>query len=427
MKILHATHSATKGGAARASFRLHVALREMDVASAMLVADCGMPEKGVHTVQQSPLFRRAARRTERAFMKMQRTSNTVLHSPALVPGVAYRALMASRPDIIQLHWVGAGFLSIEQIGRLASRRRLVWRMPDMWPFCGSEHVTEIGDRRPQEGYSRFNRSTTHEGLDIDRLVWLRKRRSWRHPIRLIATSRWLADQASTSALMAGWPISIIPNALNLDAFAPVDRSLARRSIGVSPDVLLIAFGADGGPKQLHKGWEILKDSLQILSKSVNRLQLAIFGTSNREEIDGLPFPVHDLGYIRDDRMLAKVYSAADVVVVPSLREAFGQVASEAQACGAPVVAFTQTGIADIIEDGVTGVLVDEMTPAALSAGIRNALSQLSDLTTRNACSCRARRLFSPRRVAAMYLDVYSDLIASELHVASSQGDRPREW
>ena len=77
-----------------------------------------------------------------------------------------------------------------------------------------------------------------------------------------------------------------------------------------------------------------------------------------------------MGILRDPYTLAALYSAADVMIVPSLQESFGQTASEALACGTPVVAFNTSGLKDIIDHQRNGYLAKPFEPTDRAAGIR---------------------------------------------------------
>lgn len=87
------------------------------------------------------------------------------------------------------------------------------------------------------------------------------------------------------------------------------------------------------------------------------------------------FPIHYAGRVVDDPRLRLLHDAADVMVVPSRQEAFGQSASEAHACGTPVVAFRPGGLTDIVDARGTGVprrgerLWDPARVAGLSAEV----------------------------------------------------------
>jgi glycosyltransferase involved in cell wall biosynthesis len=97
--------------------------------------------------------------------------------------------------------------------------------------------------------------------------------------------------------------------------------------------------------------------------------LVVFGSSKPKKPQGFKQKAHYLGHLHDDVSLRVLYSAADVMVVPSLQEAFGQTASESMACGTPVVAFGATGLLDIVEHQKTGYLAKPFEVSDLAAGI----------------------------------------------------------
>jgi glycosyltransferase involved in cell wall biosynthesis len=121
--------------------------------------------------------------------------------------------------------------------------------------------------------------------------------------------------------------------------------------------------------------------------------------------------VIDIGRIYDEELLAKLYSAADVFVMPSRQEAFGQVASEAQACGTPVVAFNNSGPIDIVDHLQTGYLAKPFDTFDLATGIVWAIDQKDGGTVlSNQSRERAKELFSPQVAGKKYLDMYSSML-----------------
>src|SRR3970282_1972362 len=86
--------------------------------------------------------------------------------------------------------------------------------------------------------------------------------------------------------------------------------------------------------------------------------------------DGSPIPgMRAMGYIKDPRRLAMLYSSADVFVGPSLEEAFGQVFIEAAACGTPSIGYPVGGVPEAILDGVSGRIAESVGPGSLAAAI----------------------------------------------------------
>lgn len=291
---------------------------------------------------------------------------------------------------------------------------MVWTLHDMWAFCGAEHYAEDGpDARWRDGYSRANRPPGLRGLDIERWTFARKTRHWKQPIHIVTPSTWLADCVRQSALMRHWPVSVIPNALNTNLFKPLDRNFARQALGIPQDKTIILFGALGGTGDPRKGFAHLQSALQHLAGGRDgRIDAicVIFGERPPQSPPDLGLPTQWMGYFHDELSLALLYSAADVMVVPSLQENAPQTATEAQSSGCPVVAFNTTGLPDVIADRDTGYLARPFDAADLAHGIRW-VTQDRDRQARLAAAARERavRLWSADMVANQYLQLFRQL------------------
>ena len=412
VNIIHLNHSDVLGGAARAAYRIHRALRRHQLDSLMAVDSKFSDDWSV----QGPRgrFDKALARLRpvvgAASVSFLKTNNAILHSPALLPSRWPMRLANLKHVILHLHWICGEMLSIPEIGRLP--RPVVWTLHDMWAFCGAEHYTE--DFRWRDGYVRSNRPAYESGLDLNRWVWERKQKYWKRPFYIVTPSHWLGQCVRESALMRGWPVTVIPNALNTDVWAPVERSLARRLLGLPQDEPLVLFGAMGGGQHRIKGFDLLRASLAHLRDQRRDLCLLVFGQSAPRESEGLGFPVHYLGHLHDDLSLRVLYSAADVMVVPSRQEAFGQTASEAHACGTPVIAFDTCGLPDIVSHMETGYLARPFDTEDLAAGIEWVLADYSrqEELSRNARDMAVER-FSDAVVVPQYLAIYEKAIAEQ--------------
>jgi glycosyltransferase involved in cell wall biosynthesis len=119
-----------------------------------------------------------------------------------------------------------------------------------------------------------------------------------------------------------------------------------------------------------------------------------------------PPDVEYIGEIDDSEKSAFLSGAIALLAPVAWPEPFGLVLIEAMACGTPVIAFNQGAIPEIIEDGVTGFVVEDARQAAAAA---NRVSQLS----REAIRRRFEERFTARRMACDYLAVYESLIELE--------------
>lgn len=127
------------------------------------------------------------------------------------------------------------------------------------------------------------------------------------------------------------------------------------------------------------------------------------------EIDARIDHVH-LGSADDPRLAVTAYNCADVAVLPSRQEAFGQVVIEAMACGVPVVGFATGGILDAVADGETGFVAPEVTSGSLSTALVRALSDRPALQAmRVSCRRVVERRFAAGVVAGEYQALYRAL------------------
>jgi len=412
MKIAIVSHSDLAGGAARAADRLHREFLAAGLDSRMHVSfkhskSASVVEPATRTGRAWSLLRPAL---AHAIQGLQRSGDQNWRSLGLLPGFADRRLLAEAPDVVNLHWIGDETLSIGEVARLARRRPLLWTLHDMWPFCGAEHYTdERATARWRHGYPVSSRPSSQAGLDIDRWTWSRKAAAWRDipPIHLVAPSRWMAACAAQSALMQNWPLTVIPNVLDLNKFRPMPRGTARQILGLPIDGPMLLFGSIGGNEANRKGWDLLSQSLANLASAHPDVTCVIIGQDRPANPPDLGLPTRWLGMLHDDTSLALAYAAVDVTVVSSRQDNLPQMATEAQACGCPVVAFNTGGLSDAVEHLCTGYLAQPFDAGDLANGIRWILADTErGAGLGGAARRRSERLWSADVVVAQYLSAY---------------------
>lgn len=417
------------GGAARGTARIIQAIRThadgIDLEVRTALRDPGLPDVNVGMPRRRGLVQRTLSRqlSSLADRVPVRMVDPVMHSRADVrTGLAVETNRRG-VDVVNLHWLGTGTLSVGEISRISAP--VVWTLTDMWPFCGAEHYA--WDERFVSGYRRENRPSGERGPDWNRVVWRRKIRAWRRPMRVIAKSEWMADCVRRSALMSEWPVRVIPNPIDTTVWRPLNRTHSRVALGLPSDGAVVAFGAVGGSGQPVKGGDLLFAALEHLATGPSRtegLRVLVFGDRRpAARTERVPFPVHRVGRITDDRLLRLAYAAADVVVVPSRLENLGNVAIEAQACARPVVAFDVGGFRDIVVDGETGLLAPAGDAEALARCIARVLEKDARRDEMGEAGRRvAQSRFDPRRVAAEYAEILAEAADSGPR-RSSRADR----
>jgi glycosyltransferase involved in cell wall biosynthesis len=417
MKPLVVSNSDEAGGAARAALRLTSALRDTGIDCALLPAT---KQTDHHWVWGNRQFSRDFKARARSAIGRKVAGVTGgagggLRSINCLPSALPNMIANSDRDLVNLHWIGGETLSIEAVGKIT--KPIVWTLHDMWAFAGAEHYTDDGpDARWRTGYPSGAGNRHAGGIDIDRITWRRKARAWKAQ-HVIAPSNWLARCARESALMADWPVHVVPNALDTARFNVWPKEVARGLLGLPQDVPLLCFGADGGTQDSRKGWDLLSLALQSVAASVPGANAVIFGQSAPAVPLSLPMKPYYTGVLRDDATLALVYNAVDVLVVPSRQDNLPQTGTEAQACGCPVVGFDIGGMPDIVVDGETGLLVRPYDSGQLAGAIVRLLEdvQMRRKMGENA-SLRAARLWSPHIVARQYASVFDRALAGDFAI-----------
>ena len=406
MKVIHLSNS-NGGGAGIAAYRIHKSLIEIGLNSEMWV---NLPINKDNSVKSSKnifnnFYTFMRRNSKKPLMLFFKTKNPILHSPSFLSSSWVKKINMSDADVVNLHWVQHEMLSVSDISKI--NKPLVWTLHDMWSFCGAEHVS--WDERWLDGYNIDNRPSHEKGFDINRWTWLRKMKYWKKPIQIITPSTWLKECVNKSKLMKNWPCKTIPNVINTSLWKPEDKSLSRKILNLPKKDFILAFGSFNANQEYHKGFDLLQEALQkIQRENLIKFHLIIFGQKKTNKNLTLKIPLHNLGYL-DEVKLKKLYSAADAVVVPSRLEAFGQIASEASACGTPVISFNTSGLKDIIIDRETGYLAEKFDIEDLSKGIKWVLenSEIKQL------GYNARKHvtdnFSSDIVAKKYLETYKEV------------------
>lgn len=370
MKVLLVSNYDIKGGAARASYRLHKGLQSTGVNSQILVGSKSSNDENVRLMPSKlgDKFKGIRAKLNRLPLKVYPKLGQVIFSPQWVPDSLASEVAKINPDVINLHWVCEGYMQIETLPKF--NKPIVWTLHDMWAFTGGCHYSENCDRY-LDACGACPQLHSTKDADISRWIWQRKAQSWQNlDLTLVTPSNWLAECAKSSSLLKKYPVKVIANGLDAEVYKPLNRPQVRSSLNLPQNKHLVLFGAMQGTGDRWKGFPLLVPALQSLSKSgwQDKIELLVFGSSQPENPIDVGFKTHYLGRLEDD-CLAKVYAAADVMVVPSRYEAFGQTASEALACGTPVVAFDVTGLKDIVDRQHNGYLAQPYDSEDLARGI----------------------------------------------------------
>lgn len=437
MRILSVNTNDTHGGAARAAMRIMQGVQQQGVEIQMLVKEKQSAINEVVALQQFLpqskwyyLVDWIAQKIKNKYYHLlwhsyQKTKENVFMSDSRGTRLG-GALQKLDYDVLHMHWINQRFIKLQD---LPKDKPIVWTLHDAWPFCGVCHYfldckqynTHCGDC-----------PMLHSGKmhDLAFRIFEEKLRAYQNMnLHIVTPSSWLGECARQSVLLGKFPVTVIPNCLEIDVYRPlteqeVDKRLSvairqnpalyvmMRAVGEKAAKPLILYGAMNAATDRIKGFASLLSTLQLLDKQGFVANLVVFGASESD----LPMQfehinVHFVGYISDTDTLVTLYNLADLMVVPSLTENLSCAIMESLSCATPVCCFDIGGNSDMVEHQVNGYLAKEKDSEDFARGIRWCLDNNKDGSLSVAARQKVMDNYTIDRVGKQYVDLYESIIS----------------
>lgn len=305
---------------------------------------------------------------------------------------------------------------------------------ELWRILRGERFDVLHTHNPKPGlYGRVIGRLAGVPIVVNTLhgLYATERDPWGKRM-LVYALEWIAARFSDAELVQNvedlelitrWRIvparraRLLGNGIDLDRFDPGHvpdeaRLAVRRVIGAQEHEIVVGIV---GRLVAEKGYPELIAAAELLDP---RFVVIAVGPEDPEKADRLPAGLQErarrsgmrfLGFRAD---IEAVYRAMDIFVLPTRREGFPRAAMEAAAMGLPVVASDVRGCRQVVEDGVTGMLVHPADPAALAAAIER-LGGDERLRETMGAAGRRRALndFDERRVVDIVIETYHELRA----------------
>lgn len=414
MRVLLINTSERIGGAAIAANRLMEALKRIGVKAQMLVRDRQTQQLTVKAVRQSwllplmfvwerlvILFHNGLHRGTMWLVDIANTGVDVTTLPEF-----------QQADVVHLHWVNQSFLSLDGIRRiLASGKRVVVTMHDMWYFTGICHYSGDCDRYKSQCQQCPLLGSSGLGKDLALRVFTEKLDMYATmPITFVGCSQWMTDMARQSTLARGHRVVCIPNAINTDNYRPEDMLSARAALRLPSDKRLVLFSSQRITDE-RKGFHLLSQALQRIvdehPQMRDQLGLVVVGGEAETVKHSVPVPVYPISYVSKEAALVQLYNAVDVFVTPSLQDNLPNTIVEALACGTPCVGFAVGGIPEMIDHQVNGYVAAYRDADDLGRGILWTIDPQRQAALAKAARRKALDTYSEERVAKRYAEVYA--------------------
>lgn len=390
MKVLLISTSERSGGGAIAARRLMEALNKNGVKAKLMVRDKQSDAVTVVSVgNKLPKLIERLTLLPRCGFRLSRLWQADIANV----GISITGTKEFREaDVIHLHWVNQGMISLDEMGRiLSSGKRVVWTLHDEWPYLGVCHYR--GECKEKE----CRRCPLLCG-SLPYYIYARKRtlyESW-HPI-FVGCSNWITEEARKA--LPGERVEHINNCVPAEMFHSIDMHEARKALSLPDDKRLLLFCSQKVTDE-RKGMNYLVEALTKLHE--DNLQLVIVGKDSEQ----IPLPdsirAYRFGSV-GEQMMPLLYSAADAFVTPSLQDNLPNTIAEAMSCGTPCVGFNVGGIPEMIDHLENGYVAHYRDAADLAEGIRFVLGH--DL--RDAAHRKAAEAYGETRVAQQYMKLYA--------------------
>ena len=411
MRVLVVNTSEKTGGAAIAANRLTRALNHNGVEAQMLVRDRNTDSSCV--VNIPPSWRLKAKFLwERGIIWLANglSKQNIFQVDIANAGTDITGMEAFKwADVIHLHWTNQGYLSLNDLDKiLSSGKPVVVTMHDQWYFTGICHYSGDCDKYQSqcEKCPMLNRG----GMDLAKRVFTRKQLIYAGKnITFVGCSRWIVNLASKSRLTQGHRVTNVPNAIDTSVFSPAEQAEARKAHGLPIDKKLLLFGAQRITDE-RKGFRYLAEACDYITKNqpaiAKDLEVVVLGGDAQRVASALPFPVHVVNYLSDEKDIALLYSAVDLFVTPSLQDNLPNTIVEAMSCGTPCVGFNVGGIPEMIDHQVNGYVATYRDSVDLAEGIAWALEQTRHSQLREQARKKAVATYGEATIAQRYLEVY---------------------
>ena len=418
MKVLLVGKSTKNGGAAIASYRLMEILRESGVDVKMLVQEGGNTDAAVFSTSRSVLkkwinFLRFV--LERLVFLRQERSKSIrfLFSIANTGESIVRNKHVMEADIIHLHWINAGFLSLKSLKELIQLGKpVVWTFHDMWPFTGGCHYAlDCREYTRECGQCPYLKNPGK--ADLSHRIWKKKEKLFGNSqVTVITPSNWLKECVRASSLLHHWELATIHNPIDHKIFRPVGRDEACRNLGLDPSKKYILFGA-ATMKNVIKGFTYFVESIGLLAEepdTVEDVEILLFGKTREDVALSFPLKTRNIAFVQSMQTLVELYSVAHLFVIPSLQDNLPNTIIESMLCGTPVVGFKTGGIPEMIDHKVNGYLATFKSSTDLAEGMNWVLSSDSYESLSADTRELALKRFSMDRSVEMHIDLYRNLV-----------------
>ena len=379
MKVVHLN---TNLNNTSAPYQLHLALLKNGIDSNLLIFNgCDLEKSNKPNRSISYKIKRKINAKKiSSIMKKYSQIEGMPFSPLPIGLDISKDPLIQKSDLIIIHWVNGDYLSPNEIEKLIKTGKKIYIFcHDNNHFTGGCHV-RLGCDGFKNSCGSCPQLNSKDENDITKQLIESKIKIYEayDNLTILSPSKWMDKNVSESIVFKNKKHFILPNPINTEIFKPYNKEEARNELSIPNTKKVILIGIKANDKIPYNGMSYLYD---VIEKIKNEdIYPVIFGVE--EVTNPIIKKIHNIGFVRDRIKMAKLYSAADVYITTSLEDSFNQTVAECMACGTPVVAFNNGGIADIIDHKINGYLAKYSDSDDIIEGIKFVLNNNFDTVSK---------------------------------------------
>lgn len=392
MKVLICNTLESKGGAAKAAYRIYESVKQQGVDAIYVYKykDGAESKSIIPKIDAIPKY-------------LFSNNRKIPFSTSIFSFGGQKLIKKYNPDIVHLNYINMGMFSIREIGQI--KKPVVWTIHDSWAFTGGCHLPN-DCQRYKNSCENCPALESKKTDDLSNFVFNQKLKYWKGKnIHLVCPSKWIMSKAKESPLFEEDNIHFIPNPINTNIFKPMDKRISRQKYNLRADKHYILFGSINPFEDPNKGFHLLIESLKRV-KTPN-IELLVFGSQTNIPKIKSKFPIKNIGFVKNENDLAYLYSAVDITVNTSISENLPNTIIESLACGTPCIGFRIGGIPDIINNKILGKTVSPFNVLEFASSIDFEIGKES--INKKEISKNIEKRFGYNTISKEYLSLYQSL------------------
>lgn len=315
-----------------------------------------------------------------------------------------------KPDIIHLHNIHSNFLNYKLLLDYTAKYQIpiVMTLHDCWFFTGKcYHFLDIGC----EKWKSECRMCPKKKMDIptilkdksSKVFRLRKQLYDINNLFVVGCSQWITNCANESPLFKKATVIQIYNGIDINIFTPNAENL-KCELKLGECFVIITMA---------NKWFDLKNKnarTEILKSLGENDRVLVVGCKKEQIKTNKEKQVVTIGYIKDQHYLARLYVTGDVFLNLTFVDTLPTVNMEAASCGTPVITYDSGGSGELVQEGVTGYIIEKQNIKELLDAISKVKKGLID---RENCRIWAANKFDRNKNYQQYLNLYNKIYISQ--------------